>query len=947
MAQIDLGKLKFTWQGQWTTSTAYETDDIVYHLNSAYVCVTDVASSNTTAPNVSSAFEKITQGLQHLGAYSSSTTYYPGDLVTYLNAWYIYKQVAAASGNLPTVTANWDVVVPAAPQAVTTTSGDLATRDKEHNLIRFPIGTKGQTLKAKEDPYETLTSGNTFDYVVNTTSGRYANIHETNATHGNGTLLLGDATTQATPTLTRGKKYTFVFAANGLTYSFKDPADGSYSGAGSGGRLTTDEGVDVVSITNGGTIVFEPNASTPNSVVIRDEANQGDIATLTVIDMRHTVEWSGGGTSGATYQFNDPVTDFEEGVGKTRRCGHDQSSADGACSAHLFNSDYNTYTEGLRATPSWARAFGKGQKYGSSVSGSAYRQGGIITADGNPINWGNPYHDSNAYTYGMGAGTGSNVGHMTYPNFSPSCYRMPAFWYKALAGHSDYAHFLTDISGKDLGYTVSTQRPRVMEMHKDWRCGYSLMENGMLFFHGYNGYGLAGNGNANYNYYEGVPVPFYNDSGTQLTGANYPKISQIAFSGAANIYTDGDYQNCAAIDTNGIIYTVGYGGNYNLGRNGTTNSYYFQAISSDKSAFGSKKVLYVTCSDHGQATSHFAAINEDGKLYTWGYAGYGQLGNSSTAGVSTPQCASDNTSGSINGKVVDHVICTQGGTVGLTFAMCTDGTVHGCGYMEEYGGYAGIASSNNSNRSDFAQITDSATTFNSDNQKAISMWLEGGRYPCVFVITDGGDSNKPKLYAFGNNAYGNQGTGVSTSNTASESDAGNWGGAEASFRDFGEQEVGGDNSRPNEKTGTQYTFSDSTHTNYQALTIGKIVKVATNGYWENTANRSMCLDENGNVYLTGYWTSYKPGYHFERDEEAQFTGSSVYLDHWAPVFSQPEAAVDIAFVSNNSTGEEGWLFIGKSGTCYQGGYSGWLQNPVNDSGSYSTGALRLGAFTGS
>ena len=172
MAQIDLGKLKFTWKGQWTTSTAYESDDVVYHLNSAYVCVTDVASSNTTAPNVSTSFEKITQGLQHLGAYSSSTTYYPGDLVTYLNAWYIYKQVAAASGNLPTVTANWDVVVPAAPQAVTTTSGDLATRDKEHNLIRFPIGTKGQTLKAKEDPYETLTTDNSFDYVVNTTSGR-------------------------------------------------------------------------------------------------------------------------------------------------------------------------------------------------------------------------------------------------------------------------------------------------------------------------------------------------------------------------------------------------------------------------------------------------------------------------------------------------------------------------------------------------------------------------------------------------------------------------------------------------------------------------------------------------------------------------------------------------------------------------------------------------------
>ena len=31
MAFIDLGKLKFNWQGTWNSGTAYETDDVVFH----------------------------------------------------------------------------------------------------------------------------------------------------------------------------------------------------------------------------------------------------------------------------------------------------------------------------------------------------------------------------------------------------------------------------------------------------------------------------------------------------------------------------------------------------------------------------------------------------------------------------------------------------------------------------------------------------------------------------------------------------------------------------------------------------------------------------------------------------------------------------------------------------------------------------------------------------
>ena len=752
MAQIDLGKLKFQWKGQYADSTAYEIDDVVFDQGSAWVVVAVVANTNTSNPKENGSFELMQQGVQNLGAYSSSTTYYYGDIVTYNNGSYIRKNITESSNVVPTTTSTWDSLVGAPPGSVTTTSGDIAIRDNEATLTRLAIGTKGQKLTVKEDFLETFANNTDgVDYIVKAPTAWTANtayaLNDTvtadggkmyicdqagtsaasgSGPSGTGTDITdngarwdyvqssaarvanlelvgtstnvgsGDYVTNASVTLTRGKEYTFVFPANSNTYSFKDTTVSGYE-TGTTGRLTTSQGVDVVSVTNGGTIKFTPSTDTSvlatSSIKIRDENASAttDEINITLVPQRFTPEWAGG-SGDAALAFNDANTDFDTGVGKTRVQGHDISLKKADNAVTLFNSDYNTYTESLRATPGWAAAFGKGQKYANSISGSCYRQGGVITADGLPINWGNPFHHSSyAYTYGMGLGVGQSTGNTgKSPNFSPSVIRVPLFFKKAIAGHPDYAKFLTDMNGSDLGYTKSTMRPKIMEVHKAFNCGYALAENGILFYAGYNGYGTAGNGNASYNYYELVPCPFYNDSGTQLTGANYPKISQIAFTGAPNNYTDGDYQTCAAIDTDGIVYTVGYGGNNQLGRNGTSTSYYFQAISSNKSAFGNEKIIYITCSEHSGSVAHFAAISETGKLWMWGYNGYGNIPNGSTTNASVPYDCSGDTNNSINGKTVDHVVLNSGGGYNITTVMTTDGKLHACGYMENYGIYAGV-----------------------------------------------------------------------------------------------------------------------------------------------------------------------------------------------------------------------------------------------------------------
>ena len=55
MATVNIGNIKFTWQGAYNSSTAYAIDDIVSYNGSSYVCIlasTGNLPTNTTYWNV-------------------------------------------------------------------------------------------------------------------------------------------------------------------------------------------------------------------------------------------------------------------------------------------------------------------------------------------------------------------------------------------------------------------------------------------------------------------------------------------------------------------------------------------------------------------------------------------------------------------------------------------------------------------------------------------------------------------------------------------------------------------------------------------------------------------------------------------------------------------------------------------------------------------------------
>ena len=125
-----------------------------------------------------------------------------------------------------------------------------------------------------------------------------------------------------------------------------------------------------------------------------------------------------------------------------------------------------------------------------------------------------------------------------------------------------------------------------------------------------------------------VPMKWYDESTSELTGTNYPKIKQFACTHAHTQDTNSnDYGSWYAVDTEGYLYSWGYNGYGQLGKGNTNHYYYAQRV--PKSVFNDEKILYVICS--GYQYTHTLVITESGKCWSTGYGDQGQLGLNNTS----------------------------------------------------------------------------------------------------------------------------------------------------------------------------------------------------------------------------------------------------------------------------------------------------------------------------
>ena len=155
------------------------------------------------------------------------------------------------------------------------------------------------------------------------------------------------------------------------------------------------------------------------------------------------------------------------------------------------------------------------------------------------------------------------------------------------------------------------------------------------------------------------------------TSANKSSPVQTIMYGTNWMQVAGGYGHTAAIKTDGTLWTWGYNSYGGLGDNTRTHrSSPVQTV-----AWGSNW-KQVSC-----GRTHTTAIKNDGTLWTWGGAGYGQLGDNTTARKSSPvQTIAFGTNWKQVATASDHVIAIKtDGTLWLwgknTFGQLGDNSV--------------------------------------------------------------------------------------------------------------------------------------------------------------------------------------------------------------------------------------------------------------------------------
>ena len=123
MAEFKISRIRYTWKGPWTTSTAYIIDDVVQYGGSVYIALRGHTSAtfkddiDYTPPGdtiAQPAWKKMSDGRAFRGAWAAATTYYNGDIVDDGGTLWIVATGHTSTADFNADIANWAVYVPGA-----------------------------------------------------------------------------------------------------------------------------------------------------------------------------------------------------------------------------------------------------------------------------------------------------------------------------------------------------------------------------------------------------------------------------------------------------------------------------------------------------------------------------------------------------------------------------------------------------------------------------------------------------------------------------------------------------------------------------------------------------------------------------------------------------------------------------------------------------------------
>ncbi len=238
----------------------------------------------------------------------------------------------------------------------------------------------------------------------------------------------------------------------------------------------------------------------------------------------------------------------------------------------------------------------------------------------------------------------------------------------------------------------------------------AIGSNGTLYAWGQNGYGQLGNGTL---VNSSTPVAVQLPSGVHATAIAAGADDSLALGSDGNVYAWGDDS----------LNELGNGGG--------------SSYSTTPVVVSLPAGTTVTAISAGQF--HDEALTSTGAVYGWGYDGYGQLGNGSRTTPATPVLADMPTG-------VRATAIAAGGY--HTIVAGSDGNVYSFGYNND--GQLGTGEKNIHTKPTLVLMPAGVS----------AVALAAGLYHSVAIGSDG------KVYAWGDNTYGQLGTGNLTSSTS-------------------------------------------------------------------------------------------------------------------------------------------------------------------------------------
>ena len=141
MAEFKLGRIKFVWKDDWSAGITYLKDDVIRYGGKTYICVvghTSDAAFNTDLNFVPSKWNLMTDGQSWQGSWTTSTAYRIGDTVKYGGNVYLcnlgHTSASTASSGLENDSAKWDIFAEGFDW-----KGDwtISTRYKLNDLVKY------------------------------------------------------------------------------------------------------------------------------------------------------------------------------------------------------------------------------------------------------------------------------------------------------------------------------------------------------------------------------------------------------------------------------------------------------------------------------------------------------------------------------------------------------------------------------------------------------------------------------------------------------------------------------------------------------------------------------------------------------------------------------------------------------------------------------------------